>query len=98
MNNSSGRAPSGETKYGLAVSSDWEGFREGVPSLKKPPVRMAVATSPAGGLKPPALGCEACLRRLGEAAQAAFAPHSPWLQPPGVGPQHDVATAMLPFA
>ena len=26
----------------------------------------------AGGLKPPALGCEACLRRLVEAAQAAF--------------------------
>ncbi len=30
------------------------------------------AASPAGGLKSPALGDEACLRRLIQAAQAAF--------------------------
>ena len=44
---------------------------------------VGVAPSPAGGLKPPALRCEACLRKLVEAAQAAFALRSPWLQPPG---------------
>ncbi len=33
----------------------------------------------AGGLKPPALGCEACLRRLVEAAQAAFVPFVPFV-------------------
>ncbi len=55
---------------------------------------LAVATSPAGGLKPPALDVRSLLTQARQPASAGFADPSPWLQPPGVGPQHDVATAM----